>query len=128
MCLGRGYPPPPSLRRLILKVVRVDLGVFGPLSRKLILGKASIHRAGLDAGIAVDALVRIDVELLDVVVVGLVRGRVDAVDRADLDTGVVLLADARFGDDVGQGPFPFWSLSGFPAVAGKARGRANRAF
>src|SRR5690349_19876331 len=74
-------------------VVRVDLGVFRPLGGKLVLGEASVHRAGLDAGVAVDALVRVDVELLDRVVIGLVRRRVDAVDGANLDARVVLLAD-----------------------------------
>ena len=66
--------------RFALVVVRVDLGVFGPLGRQLVLGEAGVDRAGLDAGVAVDALVRVDVEHLDRVVVGLVRRRVDAVD------------------------------------------------
>src|SRR4029078_13692267 len=39
------------------------------------------------------------------------RGRVDAVDRADLDARVVLLSDAGLGDDVGHW-IRFDSLSG----------------
>jgi hypothetical protein len=73
-----------------------------PLLGELVLGEAGVDGARLDAGVAVDALVGIDEELLLRLVVGLVRGRVDAVDRADLDARVVLLADAGFRDDVGQ--------------------------
>src|SRR5206468_3567182 len=40
--------------------------------------------------------------LLDVVVIGLVRRRVDAIDGTNLDARVVLLANARLGDDVGH--------------------------
>ena len=40
--------------------------------------------------------------MLHLVVVRLLRGRVDAVDRAHLDARVVLRADARLGDDVGH--------------------------
>src|SRR5689334_7536877 len=89
-------------RGLALVVLGVDLGVLGPLGRKLVLGEAGVDRAGLDAGIAVDALVGVDVEHLDRVVVRLVGRRVDAVDGTDLDTRVVLLADAWLGDDVGH--------------------------
>jgi hypothetical protein len=44
------------------------------------------------AGAAIDALIRMDVEL--------VRAFVDAVDWADVDAGAVLGVDACFGDDV----------------------------
>src|SRR3954470_24251153 len=82
------------------EVLRVLLREGVPLVGELILGEAGVDPACLDAGVAVDALLRVDVELLDVVVVRLVRGWVDAVHRADLDAGVVLLPDARLGDDV----------------------------
>ena len=91
-----------ALARL-LEVVGVDLDVALPLVRELVLGEAGVHRAGLDAGVAVDALLGVDVELRDLVVVGLVRGGVDAVDRTDLDARVVLGVDAGFGDDVSHG-------------------------
>ena len=71
--------------------------------RELVLGEARVDRAGLDAGVAVDALLGIDVEHLDLVVVGLVRRRMDAVDGADFDAGVVLGADAGFSDHVSHG-------------------------
>ncbi len=75
----------------------------GPLLGELVLGEARVDRACLDARVAVDALLRVDVEHLDLVVVGLVGRRVDAVDRADLHAGVVLGPDAGLGDDVGHG-------------------------
>ena len=75
----------------------------GEVLGELVLGEARVDRARLDAGVAVDALLGVDVEHLDLVVVGLVGRRVDAVDRADLDAGVVLGADAGLGDDVGHG-------------------------
>src|SRR3954465_7619303 len=87
----------------VLEVLRVDLAEALPLVGHLVLGEARVDRARLDAGVAVDALLRVDVELLDGVVVGLVRSRMDAVDRADLGAGVVLLSDAGLGDDVGHG-------------------------
>src|SRR5437588_3892657 len=93
-------PPPRQALGLGLVVLRVGLPVLLTLVRVLVLREAGIHRAGLDAGVAIDALVGVDVEHLDVVVVGLVRGRVNAVDRADLDTRVVLGPDAGFCDYV----------------------------
>ena len=81
-------------------------------SGQLVLGEAGVDRAGLDARVAVDALLGIDVEHLDLVVVGLVRRRVDAVDRADLDARVVLGADAGLCDHVGHGLDPRSSTAG----------------
>src|SRR3954452_13856655 len=103
-----GPIPPPNERLYVaglgragvLVVVRVDLGELLPLVRHLVLGEAGVDGAGLHAGVTVDALVRIDVQHLDRVVIGLVGRRVDAVVRADLYARVVLGADARLGDDV----------------------------
>src|SRR4051812_1327089 len=91
---------PPSAA---LEVLGVDVAEALPLVGQLVLGEARVDRARLDARVAVDALLRVDVELLDLVVVRLVGRGVDAVDRADLDARVVLRADARLGDDVGHG-------------------------
>src|SRR5438445_259821 len=96
-----GGPTPAS--SLIRVIVRVELRVVLPLVGRLVLGEAGIHRAGLDAGIAVDALLRVDVEPRDVVVVRLIGRRMDAVDRADLDARIVLSAYAGLADDVGHG-------------------------
>ena len=56
--------PPPAR-----EVVGVDLRVLLPLVGELVLGEARVHRAGLDAGVAVDALLGVDVEHLGRVVV-----------------------------------------------------------
>src|SRR4051812_49994143 len=94
-----GMPGLASARRVVL---HVDLREALPLLGQLVLGEAGVDWARLDARVAVDALLGIDVELLNAVVVGLVRRRVDAVHRAYLDAGVVLGADARLGDHVGH--------------------------
>src|SRR4029453_8248073 len=65
------------------------------------LGEDGVDRARLDAGVAVDAQLGIDVELFGRLEVGIARLRVDAVDRTDLDARVVL--DAAAGDYVGHG-------------------------
>src|SRR4051812_24107978 len=101
----RAYPARRVTRKgrsATLEVLDVDLGEPLPLVGQLVLGEARVDRARLDAGVAVDALLRVDVELLHLVVVRLLRRRMDAVDRAHLDARVVLRADARLGDDVGH--------------------------
>src|SRR5215213_3907495 len=92
-----------ALARRLLEVVGVDLDEVLPLVGQLVLGEAGVHRAGLDARVAVDALLGIDVELRDPVIVGLFRRGVDAVDGTHLDARVVLGVDAGFGYDVGHG-------------------------
>src|SRR5690349_3822379 len=83
-------------------MVRVDLGEVRPLLGQLVLREDRVDGASLDARVAVDALLGVDVEHLDAVVVGIVGRRVDAVHGADLDARVVLDADARLGDHVGH--------------------------
>src|SRR5919202_986716 len=80
----------------ILEVVGVDLDEVLPLRRYLVLGEDRVDRALRLTGAAVDALVRVDVVLLVVV------GRVDAVDRTDGHATGVLDSDARFRNDVGH--------------------------
>ena len=100
---GRVRPDGRAAGRLLAgEVLGVDLRELRPLLGELVLGEAGVDGAGLDAGVAVDALVGIDEELLLGLVVGLVGRRVDAIDRADLDARVVLLADAGLCDHVGQ--------------------------
>ena len=81
----------------LLEVIGVDLDELLPFGRDLVLRKDGVHRAGIHAGTAIDALVGIDVVHVCRVV------GVDAVDRADLDTGCVLDANAGLSDDVGHG-------------------------
>src|SRR2546423_1480266 len=81
--------------------LRVELQRVVVLLGNLELGEDRVDRTRLHAGIAVDADLRIDVELLRDLEVGIAGLRVDAVDGADLDAGVVL--DAAPGDDVRHG-------------------------
>src|SRR5712664_876397 len=100
---------PPASPASVLRRARLDRGVVRekllvhldevlPVGRRLVLGEDRLHRAHRLAGPAVDALIRVDVEHL--------RPLVDAVDRADLDTGLVLDVDARLRDDVRHGDLP----------------------
>src|ERR687890_209889 len=79
---------------LLLEVVGglggVALHVFGDL----VLGVDGLDRTLGFAGAAIDALFRVDHEV--------VAGVVDAVDRANLDTTLVLGADTRLRDHIGQ--------------------------
>jgi hypothetical protein len=82
----------------------VILGVLDggskPLLGQLIAWEHSVDRAGLDARVAVDALLSIDIELIDHVKIRLVRRGMNAVDRTHLNTGVVLGTDAWLCDHV----------------------------
>src|SRR5215211_7786176 len=80
----------------------VELERVGELLRQLRLRIDRVDRARLDAGVAVDADLGIDVELLRRLEVAGARLGVDAVDRTHLDARVVL--DAAADDDVGHGP------------------------
>src|SRR3954454_11959272 len=126
--ISRQCPAPAGPALLAGVVVRVDLRVLRPLLGELVLGEAGVDGARLDAGIAVDALVGVDVEHLGRLVVGLVGGRVDAVDRTDLDARVVLRPDARLGDDVGQAWLPFVALSVRSGGPPRRSGQADRTF
>src|SRR5437588_7199727 len=91
-----------------LEMPRVELHVLLPFVRHLILRVARVDRTGLDARVAVDAVVRIDEQVRDLFVVRLVGRRVDAVHGTYLDARVVLRSDARFGYHVRQGDPPRW--------------------
>src|SRR5207344_3446681 len=83
--------------------VREPFGVDGrellPLTGELLVREDRGDGADRHAGVAIHALIRLDVEHP--------RALVDAVDRALVDARLVLDVDARFGDDVGHGtPFP----------------------
>src|SRR5215217_2116907 len=89
-------------RALLGEELLVELERVGELLRQLRLRVDRVDRARLDARVAVDADLGIDVELLRRLEVAGARLGVDAVDRTHLDAGVVL--DAAADDDVGHGP------------------------
>src|SRR5262245_55135996 len=96
---------PPGLRNdwlLLLIVLRVDRNEVLPLFRRFVERENRFHGTRRNAGATIDALVWMDEQLFRRFERGLVLPRMDAVDRADIDTGRILRADARFGDDIRQ--------------------------
>src|SRR6266571_5613230 len=90
--------------RVVLEELLVDLRVLLPLSRQLVVDEDRLDGADGFAGSAVDTLVRVDVEH------GLAL--VDAVHRADLDTGLVLDIDAGLRNHVRHSGLPVDPLLG----------------
>src|SRR2546428_2029346 len=80
---------------IALEVVEVPWDEPLQFGRNLVFWIDGGHRAGVDAGAAVDALVRIDVEHPV-----FATGIDDAIDRADINAGSVLQVDTGFRDDV----------------------------
>src|SRR5919112_914639 len=79
---------------LLLEVVGGLGGVALHVVGDFVLGVDGLDRALGFAGAAIDALFGVDHEV--------VAGVVDAIDRADLDATLVLGADARLRDHIGQ--------------------------
>src|SRR5439155_27086948 len=87
-----------------------------PLLGDTVVREDRLHRAGGLAGLAVDALVGMDVEL--------VVTFVDAIDRAHLHTRLVLDPDARLGDDKRHARPPAeWDRRGFERLPRASRRR-----
>src|ERR1700733_7942315 len=82
------------------EVCSVLLSKVGPLLRQVVLREDCRHGAGGNAGAAVDALDRIDKELVSRSVTVFVLLGVDAIDRTGVHTGGVLGADTGFCNDV----------------------------
>src|SRR5579863_991608 len=82
------------------EVGRVLFSVAGPLFRQVIEGKDRRDGAGRHAGAAIDALDRINEELIGRAVVAFVFLRVDAIDRTGVHAGGVLGADTGFCNHV----------------------------
>src|SRR5687768_8472091 len=99
-----------KLLPLLLEVLTVHRDEALPLFRRLIEREDRLDGTRRNTRAAVDALIRVDVEHFRRLELGFVFPRVDAIDRADVDTRRVLGADAGFTNDVRQlasprGPF-----------------------
>ena len=81
---------------LFVEIIRVDLGIFFPLLRHFRLVEDGGHRTGRDAGAAIDARGRIDIEHRVFIVA------LDAIDGTHVDARLVLHSDARLADHVGH--------------------------
>jgi hypothetical protein len=71
-----------------------------PLFGQVVFRETRINGTSLDAGVAVDALFGVDVQLLSRAEPGLIRRWVDAIHGADLAARVVLDADTRLGNHI----------------------------
>ena len=83
---------------LLLEVVGVDLDVFAPLLRDLVLGEDGVDRARINARAAVDALIRVD-EIHGRCVVG-----VNTVHGADLYARGIFDPYTRLNNDISHVP------------------------
>jgi hypothetical protein len=95
-----GRPQSPALIYLLATVVvGIFLGEVVPLLGKIISSVNRRYWADRDAGATVDALHRVDEELVDVfMLAALVFFGVDAVHRTRVNTGRILGSDAGFRD------------------------------
>jgi catechol 2,3-dioxygenase-like lactoylglutathione lyase family enzyme len=93
-----------------LDVAFVEFRILLPFFGQVVQGKNCGHRADGNAGAAIDAFHRVNVELGNVVegwatvVVGGVFLGVDAIHGTGVDAGGVFCSDAGFGNDIGHGP------------------------
>ena len=83
-----------SVALLVGVVLRVDLDIVRPLVRHLVVRKDGLNRTCRDAGTTINALVRMDVELLLRLELVFVLPGMDAIDRTDVNTGCVFRTNA----------------------------------
>jgi hypothetical protein len=86
---------------LTLLAVFEELGVdeleLSPLFREIVLKEDRFYRTNFGTDTAIDTLIRVDEVLVGII------GRMDTVDRTNLDTAIVLDADTGLGDHVRHG-------------------------
>src|ERR1039458_6644355 len=95
-----GYCRSLMLSRLPAEVRGVLLGKVGPLLRQIVLRKDGRHRTCRHACSAVDALDRVNEQLIRFGKTGFIFLGVDAIDGTGVYTGGVLGADTGFCNDV----------------------------
>jgi hypothetical protein len=86
------------VRLLFFPIVVIDLDEILPFFGYFFFREYGCDGAGRLAGAAVDALVGIDVELRGLCKTGFVLSRMDAINRANLNTCRVFDVYARFSD------------------------------
>jgi hypothetical protein len=87
---------------LVPVVVGVDFEVLLPLGRNSIFFKDGSHGASRLTGAAIDTLVRVNLELIVLVVVGFTGSGMNAIHRAHIDARAVFHADTRRGNHIGH--------------------------
>jgi hypothetical protein len=101
--LGTDNRESSELAFALLKPVGVDLNKVFPLVWSRGLLENRFDGADRFASAAVDALFRVDIELVFLLeFFGLVFGRMDAIDRTDIDAGGIFDVYARLSNDIGH--------------------------
>jgi len=96
-----------EFRELLLVVpIGVHGGKLLPFFREILEGKDSGNGANRDASATVNAFHGIDVQHGFGLISRLVFARMDAIDRANINTGGILCVDARFGNYVSHSRSP----------------------
>src|SRR5262245_26422870 len=90
----------PKSERLFSIILRILPDIRRPFIRRLVQRKDRLYRTGWDTGSTVDAFVRMNVQHLGRFELYFVLARMNAIHRADVDTGRVFRPNARLADDV----------------------------
>jgi hypothetical protein len=86
----------------LFEEIRVDLDILPPFFGGRGFLKNGGDRTGGLASTTVDALIRIDIQLLNRLELLLVLRGMDAIDRADIHAGCILYTDTRLSNNVGH--------------------------
>jgi len=85
-----------QVRPLTFEVIGVDLGEVGPLLGEVVEREDGRDRAHRNAGAAIDAFDRVDIDHFDAGEVGFVLLGVDAIHGTGVDAGSVFRSDTGF--------------------------------
>jgi hypothetical protein len=107
------------------KVIGVDFEIRAPLLWNGALLKDGRHGAGWLTGTTIDTLVRVNVELIMLVVVGFEACGMNAIDRAYIDARAIFHPDTWLGNHIGH---QFSLLSLVPQDKSNAWNRAHFPF
>jgi tRNA A-37 threonylcarbamoyl transferase component Bud32 len=102
------YAPPTINARepyLFLVILGVTLGIFVPFLRQVIQREDGGNRANRDAGAAINALHRVDVEHGNIGEVGFILSRMDTIHRANVYARGVLGVDTGFSNYISHRRF-----------------------
>jgi hypothetical protein len=81
-------------------VIGVDLYIIPPLLGHIFIAINRFHRAGGLTRAAIDALIRIDVEMVNGLEIRLILARMNAIYRANVNARGVFCADAWFTNNI----------------------------
>jgi hypothetical protein len=85
---------------LLLKVIGVDLNIIPPLLRHIFIAVNRFNGTGGLTRAAIDAFIRIDIEMFERLEIPFILARVNAIYRANVDARGIFCADAWFTDNI----------------------------